>query len=56
MDMDRVRGIVSTLEHILSTERKRHIIGGILLSASVFFGALALTVVSTKIEEKDDEY
>lgn len=52
--MDRVKRMVTTLEHLLSTKGKRHIIGGILLSASVFFGGLALTVMSAKIEEKED--
>jgi len=55
--MDRIKRVVTTLEHLLSTKEKRHIIGGILLSASVFFGGLALTVMSAKIEEKDtNEY
>ena len=53
--MDRLKRVVSTLEHLLSTKEKRHIIGGIMLSASVFFGGLALTVMSAKIEEKDDD-
>ena len=54
--MDRIRGFVNTIEHILNTEKKRHIVGGILMSASIFFGGLALTVMSTKIEENNDEY
>ena len=52
--MERVKRLVKTLEHLLSTKEKRHILGGILLSASVFFGGLALTVMSAKIEEKED--
>lgn len=52
--MERVKRLVTTLEHLLSTKEKRHIVGGILLSASVFFGGLALTVMSAKIEEKED--
>jgi hypothetical protein len=56
--MERLKHVVHTLEQILSTKRKRHLVGGILLSASIFFGGLALTVMSTKIEEEeinDDE-
>ena len=52
--MERVKRLVTTLEHLLRTKEKRHIIGGILLSASVFFGGLALTAMSAKIEEKED--
>ena len=53
--MERIKRFVSTVEHVLSTKKKRHIIGGILLSASVFFGGLAVTVLTTKIEEENDE-
>jgi hypothetical protein len=53
--MERIRRFVSTVEHILSTKKKRHIIGGVLMSASVFFGSLAITVLTTKIEEDNDE-
>lgn len=53
--MERAKRLVMTLEHLLSTKEKRHIIGGILLSASIFFGGLALTAMSAKIEEKNDE-
>ena len=54
--MDRVKRIISTLEHLVSTSKKRHIVGGILLSTSAFLGGLALTVMSAKIEEnKNDE-
>ena len=39
----------------MSSKKKRHIVGGILLSTSIFLGGLALTVMSTKIEENIDE-
>ena len=32
-----------------------HLVGGVLLSASIFLGGLALTVMSTKIEENKYE-
>lgn len=55
--MDHMKRLISTLEHLVSTRKKRHIVGGILLSTSVFLGGLALTVMSTKVEENiDDEY
>ena len=53
--MDRAKRLLATLEHLVSSKGKRHLIGGILLSASLFLGGLALTVMSTKIEEIDDE-
>lgn len=53
--MDHAKKFIATLEHLLSTKKKRHIVGGILLSASIFLGGLALTVMSTKVEENIDE-
>ena len=43
--MDRFEIIIAVLDSILDTKRKRYIIGGILLSSSLFFGSLALTVI-----------
>ena len=40
---------------ILDTTRKRHIIGGILISASLLFGGLAVTVMTIKTEENEYE-
>ena len=49
--MDRLEVVLSTLDFSLSTARKRHIAGGILLSVSLLFGGLAITVMSLKMEE-----
>lgn len=54
-NVDRLRSVVLTLDHIMNTKKKRHIIGGILLSASIFFGGLAFTVMSTRDEKEEDE-
>lgn len=53
--MERAKRIIATLEHLVSTSKKKHIVGGILLSTSIFLGGLALTVMSAKIEETSDE-
>lgn len=51
--MDRTKRILSTIEHLISTKRKRHIIAGVLLSAALFAGGLAATVLSIRADEKD---
>jgi hypothetical protein len=51
--MDRLEHFVSTLTYLLDNKRKRHIVGGIMLSASLLFGGLALTVMTIRNEEKD---
>lgn len=49
--MENVANLVSALDYILDTRRKRHITGGILLSVSLLFGGLALTVMTIGKEE-----
>ena len=53
--MDYAKRLISTIEHLISTKNKKHIVGGILLSASIFLGGLAVTVISTKTEDTDED-
>lgn len=53
--MDGFGNFISMMDYILDTERKRHITGGILLSASLLFGGLALTVMTIKDEEDEND-
>lgn len=48
--MDFLDAFIFSLDSMLDTKRKRHIIGGILLSASALFGGLAVTVLTIKNE------
>lgn len=50
--MDRIEEVLSMLEYSLNTNRKRHIAGGVLMSISLLFGGLAITVITLKTEEK----
>ncbi len=53
--MEGFENLIAMLDYALDTKRKRHITGGILLSASLLFGGLALTVITIKNEEDEDE-
>lgn len=55
--MNRLEGVIATLDYLLNSKRKRHIMGGILLSASLLFAGLAFTVITLKQEgqENNDE-
>jgi hypothetical protein len=53
--MEGFGNFMSTMDYMLNTKRKRHIIGGILLSASLLFGGLALTVMTIQNEEETYE-
>ena len=50
-DMEGFANLVSMMDYVLDTKRKRHITGGLLLSAAMLFGGLAITVMSIKDEE-----
>lgn len=43
------------LDHMLSTKKKRHIIGGALLSISLLFGGLAFTIITLKTEDDTND-
>ena len=49
--MDVLDDFISMIDTMLDSKRKRHITGGILLSAALLFGGLAVTVVTIKSEE-----
>ena len=53
--MDGFENLISVLDYVLDTKRKRHITGGLLISVSLLFGGLALTVMTIKNEEKDED-
>lgn len=50
--MYSIENILATIDYSLNTKRKRHIAGGVLMSVSLFFGGLAVTVMSLKSDEK----
>lgn len=53
--MEEFEALVSALDFTLDTKRKRHIVGGILLSVSLLFAGLAITTVTLKTEDDDNE-
>lgn len=53
--MDGLENIIQYRYYVLDTKRKRHIMGGILLSVSFLFGGLAITVMTIRNEEEEDE-
>ena len=53
--MERLERILSILDHTLSSKKKRHIAGGILLSVSLLFGGLAFMVMTLKHDEMEEK-
>lgn len=50
--MEMLEHVISSLDYILNTKRKRHITGGILISASMLFSGFAITVMTIKNDEE----
>lgn len=53
--MNEIERTISILDYVLDTPKKRHIAGGILLSLSLMFTGLALTVMTIRNEEEREE-
>lgn len=53
--MDIFANFISMLDFVLNTKRKRHILGGSLLSAALLFGGLAMTVMSIKDGDESEK-
>lgn len=54
--MHRLEDLVEMLDHALNTKTKRHITGGVLLSISLLFGGLAVTIMTLKSEDIEREH
>lgn len=53
--MNDFEALITVLDYSLDSKRKRHIVGGLLLSVSLLFGGLAFTAMTLKSEEEPDE-
>jgi hypothetical protein len=53
--MHRLRDLISMIDHTLNTKRKKHIASGILTSTALLLGGLALTIMTLKTEEDDEQ-
>ena len=51
--MDSLENVFLFLDYLTDTKRKRHVVGGVLMSVSLFFGGLALTFMSIKGEDNE---
>ena len=54
--MERLDTFLDWIDGTLDTPKRRHIAGGILMSVSLFFGGLAVTVITINKEEEKSEY
>lgn len=54
--MHKLEDLVEMLDNALDTKTKRHITGGVLLSISLLFGGLAVTIMTLKTEDIEREH
>lgn len=53
--MESIANLISMLDYVVDSKRKRHITGGLLLSAALLFGSMAITIMSIKDEDEEDD-
>ena len=53
--IERLDYLMNSLDYIISTRRKRHMMGGMLMSISLLFGGLSFTFLTLKGDEVEDE-
>lgn len=46
--MDGIVSVISELDDFLDSRRKRHLVGGFLISVALLFGGLAVTIGTLK--------
>ena len=51
--MDSLENVFLFLDYLTDTKRKRHVVGGVLMSVSLFFVGLAFTFMSIKGEDNE---
>ena len=54
--MDSLESMFLFLDYLTDTKRKRHVVGGILMSVSLFFGGMAFTMLSIKGDENEQDH
>ena len=54
--METLESTFLFLDYLTNTKRKRHMVGGILMSVSLFFGGLAFTMMSIKGEDDEQDH
>lgn len=53
--MNRLDSNLSILDQSLRNRKRRHLVGGVLISVSLFFGGLAVTVLTLR-QDVEKEY
>lgn len=53
--IESFENLISMLDYVMSSKKKRHIVGGVLLSVSFLFGGLAITAMTVQTEDNEKE-
>ena len=53
--MSSLENMFLFLDYLTDTQRKRHIVGGVLMSVSLFFGGLAFTMMTVKEGDSNEK-
>lgn len=50
-----IQEIIYLVDYSLNTKRKRHITGGVLISIAMLFAGLAITTITVKREDEEND-
>ena len=53
--MDQISYFLSGMDYILDSKRKRHLVGGFLLSVSSMFFGIAITIITLSSKKESEE-
>lgn len=53
--IESFENLISMLDYVMSSKKKRHIVGGVLLSVSLLFGGLAITAMTAQTDDDISE-
>ena len=53
--MDGLESVFLFLDYLTDTKRKRHLVGGVLMSVSLYFGGLAFTMMTVKEGDSNEK-
>ena len=54
--MERLEIHLELFDEVLDTKKRRYIVGGVLMSVSLFFSGLSITVILIDKEERGNKY
>ena len=53
--MEKIEMLLDLMEYVTKSRKRKHFVGGLLLSAAFFFAGIALTTMTISLEDDNQE-